>query len=259
VLADFQTQFLRAIYDRQSEPPGGIQGNALGRSAQGCLQTYSDSVHATLCKALSEIFPVAQQFVGERFFDALALRYIQQHPSQEARLDDYGDRFAAFCATFEPVKQVPELPALLQLEWYWHRAFHSREQQPFDFDSFQQAAGRGDAICFKLGDQLALMQAGFAVDQLWLWHQPQWPEGQEPQLDKAVCLVIHRPDHQVSIERLSEPEYRMLSQLQSDPALDSLCDLLGEAIGELLPKAIARGWICDFYLEVTDAETDASD
>lgn len=260
MLAEFQRQFLRAVYDGKPISAAQLQANALGRSAEHCLMAYSDSVQATLCKALAEIYPVARQFVGERFFDALAMRYVQQHPSEVTRLDDYGETFSDFCAGFEPVQQVPHLPALLALEWAWHRAFHSADSQAFDFAAFavaaEQQAGR---LRFVLSDQLSLVAAGFRVDQLWLCHQPQWPDGQLPDLEAPVQLVIHRPGREVFIEPVDAEEFSMLEHLLADPGLEGLCDLLGENVAVLLPRAIEHGWICGFELENDEyAGTDQS-
>ncbi len=260
MLADFQRQFLRAIYHDEPLQCSEIRDNALGRSAERCLAAYGDSVHATLCKALAEIYPVARQFVGARFFDALAMRYVRLYPSRMTRLDDYGEQFSAFCAGFEPVQQVPQLPVLLQLEWAWHRAFHSAEAAPFDYSGFARAAEQqSESLNFILSDQLCLIHAPLRVDQLWLCHQPGWPQEQRPELEGEIQLVIHRPRREVFIEALNSREFAMLQHLQADPGLESLCDWLGEAVAVLLPRAIEHGWICGFTTETEqNAGTDQS-
>ncbi len=64
------------------------------------------------------IYPVCCQLVGEIFFNATALSFINQCPCLSPDLGDYGKQFPDFIANFEPVKHLPYLSDVAHLEWH---------------------------------------------------------------------------------------------------------------------------------------------
>ena len=250
-LAQFQQQFMDRLYFQQPIDIYQVNAGAQGADAEQCLNAYRCSLYGTLNKALAEIFPVCHQFVGETFFVAMADRYIAEYPSTVERLDDYGESFPDFLGRFEPVRALPQLPVLAELEWAWHRAFHAAEMPSFDFEAFALACERDrDSIRFELAPQLSLLAADFPVDQLWQWHQPGFRDKAAPDLDAGpVHLAVLRPGSQVQIERLEPVQWRLLRQLSDDRSLNGLCEVMGEELTPLLPLAIQRGWICGFTRE----------
>lgn len=249
-LAAFQRQFLQRLYHQQNRDAELSARDRLG------VETYRGSLYGGLNRALQAIYPVCAEYVGERFFSAMADRYIARFPSTVDRLDDYGEQFAEFIACFEPVQTLPQLPALARLEWAWHRAFHSADVAGFDFNAFGEACQRhSSAIHFQLAPELTLLSEEYAIDLLWQWHQGDRSQPQ-PELDcQPQPLVVFRPGTEVHIERLALASWQLLQQLQRDSSLDALCACMGEALGVQLPLAIERGWIRRFYL-CMEAEND---
>lgn len=249
-LARFQQQFLNRLYFGQPIEAVQLRDGLQGGDGERGLQAYQGSLYGILNKALAEIYPVCRQFVGVAFFDALAVQYIRRHPSRVDRLDDYGASLAAFVADFPPARAVPQLPALAQLEWAWHQAFHALDGNTFDFEGFAAATSNEQTIRFRCRAGLSLLQADFPVDRLWQFHQPDWPQDETVDLAEGpVKLAVFRPDRQVHIERLSEAQWQLMQWVMAGATLQQICDRLAGQAAVLLPLALQCGWIGGFEQE----------
>ncbi|NEQ38287.1 MAG: DUF2063 domain-containing protein [Okeania sp. SIO3I5] len=105
-----QNLFLRAVYERDNlsieELSKHIKAPHNLTPAES-LAIYQNNVVGNLSNTLASIYPVCSQLVGEKFFDATALKFINQFPCLSPDLGDYGEEFPDFLANFEPVKHLP--------------------------------------------------------------------------------------------------------------------------------------------------------
>ena len=263
LLEQLQGEFIRALYSGQlAEADSMIQDNAL-LSAQQQFAIYHGSVTGTLVEALGDIFPRVKAALGERFFDGLARRYIREHPSSSASLDDYGSRFAEFCEDFEPLQSYPFIPDLVRVDWAWHRAFHCADVTAVDASCLQERLKEDPNLCFQLHPSAVFIESQFPIYQLWHFNERARADGSEEafQLDQPKeCMLVWRNDVRVETVAIDPLEQCVFSQfLQSqtlEGALENSVEKLSRVEGfqsgcetELLSQSIsfllARGLLID--------------
>lgn len=255
-LKDLQRVFSDAIFSVNTDPlvieraADEIEPNTVQSSLQR-LQIYRDSVMACLVRALNDLYPVCAKLVGSNFFDAMAQRYVQQHPSPSPDIGDFGEQFADFIEQFEPAQSLPYLPDTARLEWAWHRAFHAVDESGLDFqalaaiDEAQQAN-----LIFHLPQSARLLESPYPVDQIWQANQDDANEDQVVDLaEGGVKLIVWRNDYDVQIDQLSEPVWLLLTALKAHRHFVDVCDDLSTiGIDQLLPQCVQQGWVARFSL-----------
>lgn len=113
-LARFQADFVEALFD-----PG--RHNAL--TIQPGFAVYRNTVVSGCIDALAANFPCVARLVGEAWFRGVAAEYLGRHPPHDARLLLYGEHFADFLATFDPVaRDLPYLADVARLDRFWIEA-----------------------------------------------------------------------------------------------------------------------------------------
>ena len=97
--------------------------------------------------------------MGRKFFDALTRKYIELYPSRSSSLDDYGAQLPEFVASFPPLEDINYASDLARLEWYWHKAFHAKDQRPLDMTRLLELSATDDVD----GLQLKLFESAFLM------------------------------------------------------------------------------------------------
>ena len=215
LLDQLQDDFIRALYSGQlAEADSMIKDNAL-LSAQQQFEIYHGSVTGTLVAALGDIFPRVKVALGERFFDALARRYMKEHPSSSASLDDYGSCFAEFCQAFEPLQAYPFIPDLVRVDWAWHRAFHCADFQAIDASYLQERLDSDQALGFQLHPSAVFIESEFPIFQLWQFNERARADEPEEEFElKEVkeCVLVWRNGFQVETALIDRVERCVFSQ-----------------------------------------------
>jgi hypothetical protein len=130
-----QDLFVRCLFDPDLQIPPDIVSHT-ARHPTRRFNVYRNNVIVSLVDVLQAYFPVVERLVGERFFRAMARAFVIQSPPRSPILSRYGDGFADFISTFEPVSDLPYLADVARLEWLRQRAYHAADQrslQPHDF------------------------------------------------------------------------------------------------------------------------------
>lgn len=128
-LAALQSRFQQAI----SQPSGIEEESArLGDSilpskalsAADRLAVYRQAYFARLLGCMRELFPALHFTLGDEAFDAIALGYLQQHPSTSYSLGHLATRFPEYLEATRPADQEPTSHSwadfvvdLARLEW----------------------------------------------------------------------------------------------------------------------------------------------
>lgn len=113
-----------------------------GTDNMGRFNIYRNNLRITLRNALRTTFPAIEKLVGEEYFSALALAFVERYPPQSAIMSEYGDSFADFLACFEPLRDYPYLADVARIEFARVQAYHA-----------------ADAECFGLQDETAIIRA----------------------------------------------------------------------------------------------------
>ena len=121
--------FSAALLDPAHPVPEGLI-TPDGSPATRRYAIYRNNVTVGLTEALEAGFPVIRKIVGERFFQAMAVVFVRNHPPTSPILAGYGAEMPGFLRGFEPVQHLKYLPDVARLELALRRAYHAGDAAP---------------------------------------------------------------------------------------------------------------------------------
>ena len=253
----------RLLADQQRRLKGAILGAALGADPVGLLRAvggretllhiYRQAYRARLAAALRDNFGVLPQVLGDDAFDALALAYIEAHPSRHASIRWFGHRLPEFMAERDDLVPHPALTDLARMEWALRSAFDAADAQAIDVQALAGvAADAWPSLVFEAMPGVQLFELAWNV-------APVWRALQDLQADAAPELPPPQPlAHSLLVWRRGlSPRWRSLEPLPArllQAALraerfDALCALAAATVGEeeaaLTAATALRGWLDD--------------
>lgn len=257
MLRELQNRFLADLFSQDDAPPTADRlVDYGGRTPLDQFASYRESVLAGMIDALAETYPVCKRLVGERFFNAMALRFIRRHPSQSPDLNEYGVEFGEFIDNFSPAESLPYLGDVARLEWAWQRVFDGAEPEPGNFQQLDSIADpHTDLLRFKLRPNCYLLDSDFPVHHIWQANQDDNEESVDASpidLDSGgVRLFVWRQGLEMRIDMLTEAEWRFAQLLAYGTAFGEVCTNVHTAfpdidIGAMLASFVQKGWISGF-------------
>lgn len=215
-----------------------------GTRASECIAVYRNNARHNFGEALRAVYPVVEQLVGSEFFAFGAERYRAAHPSMSGDIHRYGNRLADFLAAFPPAAALPYLPDVARLEWAMHEVFHAEDVVPFAVDQLTGLSENDlSRLVFELSPACRLLRSPYAVDRLWLLHQPGVPWDAGFDLTDGAAMLVRREGYAVEVERLDEAEHALLATLARGATLgagydaaagvDAAFDLAGSLVRHL--------------------------
>lgn len=267
-LADTQREFTRALFAAQvgsAAVKAPAQASfthcldamieAAGVCAAARLEVYSNNVFGNYRDALQAVYPVIERLVGAAFFRHACDKYIVAHPSVSGDLHDFGDRFAAFLASYPPAAELTYLSDVARLEWQYHHIFHAAAHAPLALTRLASIAPDDYAsLRFSLHPAAALLRSAYPVLRIWQINQPEYTGDERLDLGEGGdALLMMRADFVVTIARVPAAEYEFLTTLRSGSALAEAVDRALETDPEfdlqaVLGKYVGAGVIVDFTL-----------
>lgn len=246
-LAQLQTSLQRHVLDGAA----GIEASIVagrGISVERRLHIYRHAYRARLAAALRDSFGHTAAYLGDEWFDADALAFVEAHPSSHASLNAYGSGFAAWLG--ERHVHDGDIAELAMLDWALRRAFDG-----------------ADALLLALADLAALApdaweRIGFALvptytrlvlrhNTLALW-QALDAELAPPRAEAlgAPCeLLIWRRGHRPHFRSLGADEAMALTALHAGASFATVCARLAQGSPQCDAAAEAgtllRRWIDD--------------
>lgn len=222
-------------------------------SAKQRFNIYKGSVHGILTQALSDIYPVCKQLVGDKFFDHVTQKFITQYPPQSAFFANFGGEFSDFLRDFEAAKAVEYLADTAQLEWQRHKAWNGKNQAASDFTTLQTySEDQQLSMSFALAGTASLVKAEYRSDLLWEAHQENSTiDLNEIDIFQHLKVLVWRIDYTMMMNELTELQFDFLTAVQRENTLSQLAEQFTETLPELLSTALQRGWIRSFSLAKT--------
>jgi hypothetical protein len=193
------------------------------------LNIYRNNVFVSLNEALSEIFPVTKQLVGEAFFNAVGQRFIEQHPPSSPILSQYGDQFSPFIANFPPAASIPYLAELIDLEYQLLQLTHAAERPVLNSNEIQQHFSHSDSpgrLRFTLTKECRLLATRYAVAAIHYAHQNNRDNEEDHsalhtiQWDNGQYLLLAKSGLYGRYYVITETEYLFISKLISGSTLE---------------------------------------
>ena len=250
-----QNLFYQAIYERDPasieklsqhiKPPKNL-------TPVESLAVYRGNVIGTLSQTLMSTYSVCTELVGEKFFEAMAVKFIDRFPCFSPNLGDYGPEFPDFLATFDPVAHLPYLPDVARLEWHWSRVFGGEDTKPLDFQRLGEIPQEkwGELILY-LPKNSVLLESAYPIHRIWQVNQPDYHGDDLVSLEEGgIKIFLWRKDYDMHMDLPTEQEWELLKAFQGKERFELVCEKLADRldVGSLLPLFVQRGWIADFSL-----------
>jgi hypothetical protein len=222
--------FVDALTDPARPAPAGTLGRE-GRPDARRFAVYRNNVAVGLIEALGKRYPVTRRLVGDEFFRGLARAFIAGNKPDTPVLIHYGAGFAGFLEGFEPVREIPYLPDVAQLENAWVEAYHAAEAAPL---TLNDVAGvdpeRLGEIVFAFHPAVRLLRLAHPAASIWAGHQgpgePRAPERWAPE-----DALVARPDADVAVRILPPGGYDFAVALMAGaPLSEAAAPLAGEGL-----------------------------
>lgn len=228
------------------------------------LGVYHHAYRARLLETMRDTFSHTWRYLGDEWFDQLALPYIEQHPSRLSNLRWYGETWPSWLAGDRlatlNLGNHPEVAELAQLDWALRRSFDAA-------DSPALTAAHLSALLPDQWVNAALVpQAGAALlsvacNTLALWHALDQDEEVPPaeQLAQALSVLVWRQGEQPHFRSLADEEAHALTQVMLGHSFADVCDLLArlrpDAVEQVpaMAGAMLRRWLSDGVLACSDS------
>lgn len=178
-------------------------------SAAGQIAIYQEAYHLRLRAAVTTDYPALEHFLGAEKFSMLAADYVRATPSRSYNLDFYSIGFADFIAT-----RLANSPAaaLAALESALTAAFQNQDAPPLTVAAVAALTpGALGSSRFQFQQSMRLLAASYDVESYF----SAWKQGNAPHdiAKRPLFLLLYRQQNAVQRDRLSAPEYTMLTAL----------------------------------------------
>ena len=239
--------FSEALFNAQATIPAGVIGPD-GKPAPKRFNVYRNNVIVSLMDAVEQTFPAVQAMLGEEYFRALAQAFVVAHPPQSPVLLWYGEAFAGFLESFEPLRAYPYLADVARIEWAWLEAYHAADAMPLDpallsTVSSDELAG----LTFKLHPAVRTIASPWPVFSLAANNRFATADAFEVELSEAQSVLITRPYLDVELRLLRPGALRFLESLELGATLSSAAESamaghedfdLGATLGDFLDTGV---------------------
>lgn len=240
-LHELQARIGAALIDADAD--NGAVALIANADAARRLAIYRNNITGNALGALRAIYPVTRKIVGTEFFDALARRYCEAHPSTRGDLNEIGGELSGFVRTFEPARELSYLPDVVTLEWHAHRAHFAADHPPLDLRAIAGLLN-GDVahLMLTLHPAVALVSSGYPLFRIWETHQDDYSGEIEVDLASGgEHVVVYRPAFRATVAKLSVAEAAFLGSIQH-----------GKPLGTALAAALETGDPFDFAARLSN-------
>jgi hypothetical protein len=169
------------------------------------MRVYRNASLKGRVDALAANYPTVVQLVGEDWFHAAALAFLEAEPGEDPVLAGFGPGFPAWLARFAPALELPYLAPVARLDRAWTEAHLAADSRPMTGADARAAGAALGGQVLALRPDVRLFRFDWSVPSLWLAHRR--PDGAplvwEP---RAEALLIHRPEAEVLWRRLDPAE-----------------------------------------------------
>lgn len=189
-----EAAFSAALLDPERPVPEGLV-TPDGAPATRRYAIYRNNVTVGLTEALEAGFPVIRKIVGDKFFQAMAVVFVRNHPSTSPILSGYGGEMPGFLRGFAPVAHLKYLPDVARLELALRRAYHAGDAAPIAADSLR-AIPPERLMRARLGfaPTVQLLSSRFPIHDIWTFNMaPGAPRPSGRQQDVLITRPVLTP------------------------------------------------------------------
>ena len=217
-LANYQEQFFSSLVNEPAEELlSQIACHSDDQASEAALRmaVYQNNYAHSLREALKDSYPVVLRLVGDDFFHALAMEFIQNQPPLKASLQTYGLDFIQFILEHPQCEPLPFLADIAQIEYLYIQCFHAPEHEAINLNHLI-AEEENDLpnVQFVAHPNVYLIASDYpALD---IWYANLEEEVAEINLDECVAsrILVYRNDElQVETVQLNDLAYQFCLNL----------------------------------------------
>lgn len=218
------------------------------------LAIYGTAYRARLADALRDSFGHTAQYLGNEGFEALAMDYLQAHPSSHPSLRWFGSHFVPWLQATHPAD--PDVAELAALDWAMRAAFDGADAQPLTADALArvpaEAWGTLGLAWHPTVQRLSLQHNTLA---LWQALDGDAPPPPATALAQPTELLVWRLGLQPHFRSLDTVEALAVDRLRAGASFSATCLELsvawptldvGPAAGALLRRWLDEGMLTQF-------------
>lgn len=223
---------MHALHKLQQSFAADIWGEGLNRldgvildgrfPAERLFQVYRNNFWIATEDALSGIYGVVKQLVGNQFFSVLVDHFLRNYPPRYGNILQLGRDLPVFLCDFKLTEGLPYLADIARLEWAYHQVFHAQDSTPFDTQSLTSiASDKIPLLRFELSPSSRLIYSPHPIFEIWRVNQPGYDGDQTVDLDSGGdSILLSRPGLQVELQKLEQMDARFLQSLVSGSNLE---------------------------------------
>lgn len=213
-------------------------------SAKQRLNIYKEAYHVRLTDALINNYPILEQYLGSMAFQALAIEYIQAHPSTFRSIRWFGDQLPNFLQHTEKMA----LAELAAFEWKLALCFDAAEAPLLTLEIIAQMPTQKWAnMQLEFHPSVQIMKCLWNAPIVW---QALADKKTKISLEKnltEVCWILWRQDLNNRYYRLQQDEAWAIDCALNKGTFSDLCEGLclwhfPETVG-IRAAGLLKGWI----------------
>jgi len=242
-----------------------LQTGAIDVDSQ--LDIYANAYVLRLIEALRSNYPAVHLALGDRDFEIMAQRYLEQYPSERASIRWFGDALASFLQARQPYAGVPLLGELAVFEWAIRHSIDAADAARVTVDSLLSLpAAAWCELRFGLHPSATRLSLRWNAPQVWrALTDAAEASGEyriEPEPQAMDWVVWRKPDLASGWRSLSAGEAAALDALVTGATFADLCEqVAGRHVGDAASQAasLLRAWVEQGLLIARDAQTPSTD
>lgn len=223
----YDAAFGQTLLSPDRPQPSCVAGPG-GKAAVKRFNVYRNNVTHSLVTALTEIYPVVTQILGEQNFRMIARDFVRAHPPTSKLVLEYGRGFAEHLADFDPIRHLRYLPDVARLERAWLDAYHAADRAPLDPAEFAALPPQALAeIRLSPHPAMHVIESDYAIHTIFAAHR----SGPMPgRIDAGIpeAVLISRPLLRVEIRKLARGQPVFFKALRKGAPLRQAASLAME-------------------------------
>ncbi len=220
-------------------------------SAERRLGIYHHAYRARLLETLRDTFGHTLRYLGDEWFDHLALAYIECTPSASGNLRWYGQSWSTWLAAHlneaSSMGAHPEVAELAELDWALRRAFDATDAEVLSLPHLA-AMTPEDWATAVLPVQPSMQVLSLGWNTLSLWHaldeEADVPEAAP--LPEPMKVLVWRRDERPHFRSMAPTEAFAVGLLAQGQSFADICASMAEHFVDLdttpLAGALLRRW-----------------
>lgn len=253
-LSELQARFQQHLIDGD---PGLIADIAGPDDAyrQTRLRIYYSAYRLRLIGALAVDYPALKALVGESVFEALAIAYIDAHPSTYRNLRWFGKTLPWFLRTEPAFSRQAVLAELAEFEWAQGLAFDAEDAAQTGFENVASVPAEDwPRLRFIAHPSLHLVESHWNVIAIWHAHRDQQKLPAPTRHRQASTIAIWRKDFRTYFRTLDDDETWLWRALAAGAGFGAACAQFAAETGTadadaaLRAASLLRGWIDEGWI-----------